>query len=348
MKKLDNIKKSILLLLSNEKFEPSVELIYDKIIKIVQNEKTNFFNVVQNNSIVLVHKQILAIKAIYEQSSTDIRKEIYRTLINCLDSEYAIIALKTLYYLGFVEDILKKCVYSFSRYNQIHFIYFFNTISFLLAYQSNLIDQNNTEKLYDWIEKYFDSLSSVGKTRYSNAFLYAKYTDSLKALRSQVNILLSQKLIKDIYSGFNPEINQDEKKLKEQFNRFGFPKDLSETLDKIDDILAKANDGFDYKNCMGLIRSFTERFYSSISIELDQSEGRKIDVTDSKIVAKFFVEKNLISSLQAEFLMSSRHFLSNAASHRLKSLPEECRLSRNIIIEFSLFIFERLKTLKAQ
>lgn len=136
----------------------------------------------------------------------------------------------------------------------------------------------------------------------------------------------------------NLEINEDKETLKKTFRRYNFPSDLSETLDKIDKILNTASDKFEYKQCMDLIRSFTEIFYKTIAMAIDQENGNKMDEKDSAKVSKFFIEKGLISDDQGKILVSLRHFLSNFASHRLKSKAEDARLSKNMAIEFCLYI----------
>lgn len=139
----------------------------------------------------------------------------------------------------------------------------------------------------------------------------------------------------------NSEINEDKEILKTTFEKYNFPKDLSETLDKIDEKLTTAKDNFDYKGCMDLIRSFTERFYKTVSMEIDSESGSKMNEKDSEKVAKFFIEKKLISEEQGKILTSLRHFLSNLASHRLKARAEDARLSRNMAIEFCLYLAKR-------
>ncbi len=139
----------------------------------------------------------------------------------------------------------------------------------------------------------------------------------------------------------NPEVNKDKEILKRTFQKYRFPSDLSDTLNKIDEKLSTARDTFDYKGCMDLIRSFTERFYKSVAIGLDKDSGNKLDEKDSENVARFLKEKGVISDDQGKILVALRHFLSNFGSHRLKSRPEDARLSRNMAIEFSLYITRR-------
>lgn len=140
------------------------------------------------------------------------------------------------------------------------------------------------------------------------------------------------------------EINEDKQALKQEFTKYNFPPDLSDTLDKIDEKINTARDNFDYKGCMDLIRSFTERFYRIIALNLDKE--CKLDEKDSKAVARFLKEKSVISDDQGEILIALRHFLSNFGSHRLKSRPEDARLSRNMVIEFSLYILRRYEDIK--
>ncbi len=194
--------------------------------------------------------------------------------------------------------------------------------------------------------------------KYEHSFLGEELLEQIKSalegesehsfqLLERINSAQLKKLAVQL-EGNNQEINEDKETLKSEFRRYKFPEDLSETLDKIDQKLRNANDSFDYKGCMDLIRSFTERFYESLAKDLNAEEGKKMDEKDSEKTAKFFKEQNLISEDQSKILISLRHFLSNAGSHRLKSRPEDARLSRNMTIEFCLYLLRRYEDIKKE
>ncbi|MBU1033678.1 hypothetical protein KKI22_01880 [Patescibacteria group bacterium] len=344
-----NYKKQISLLIANSLIDKSSDFKNENNHEITQNEYTPYKGI-NTTEYFLNKEQILAIKAMFEQSSKDGRDEIVNELISYLN-QFSInditVSLKTLAFLGQADLLIENCFFSLKSEDKKQYEYLFNTISFLIAYKHQLFSYKQLNEIYDWIEEYFTFKNEAGKDRFQNRYTHTKrFDESLKAIKSQINTLLSRKVIAEIYSSFNPEVNQDEKILIEEFSRYGFPKDLTETLNKIDSNITNAHDGFDYKSCMDLMRAFTERLFQSIAIEIDHKNGRDLDVKDSEKVAKFYISNGLLSSNQASFLSSMRHFLSNQGSHKLKSPPEECRLSRNILIEFSLFLFGRLKQLK--
>lgn len=189
--------------------------------------------------------------------------------------------------------------------------------------------------------------------KYEHSFLGEDLLEQIKLAmegESEHNFQLPERInsaqVKNLASqleGNNQEINEDKETLKLEFSKYDFPGDLAETLDKIDQELNNANDDFDFKGCMDLIRSFTEKFYKTLALKLDKNEGKEMDEKDSVKTAKFFKDKNLISDDQSKILVALRHFLSNFGSHRLKSRPEDARLSRNMMIEFSLYLLRRYK-----
>jgi hypothetical protein len=93
---------------------------------------------------------------------------------------------------------------------------------------------------------------------------------------------------------------------------------------------------------MAAIRGLTERLFERVAKAIDPQS--KIDGKDSEKAAKFFKEKGLLSEDAAKLLTSLRHFLSNDGAHRLKSKPEDARLSKNITVELALYLLKRLDT----
>lgn len=205
--------------------------------------------------------------------------------------------------------------------------------------ESNIGYNNALEILSKILNYEWDVISEADLNDIKEIF---KGTDN-NSILDRINSI-EIKLLEYELQEVNQEVNEDKETLVKEFNRFGFPKDLAETLDKIDQKLKSAADDFDFKGCMDLIRSFTERFYESIASSL--GGNGKVDGKDSEQVAKFFQKYDLISEEQGKILTSLRHFLSNWGSHRLKSKPEDARLSRNMAIEFSLYITRRLEEVK--
>lgn len=296
------------------------------------------------------NRQINDLKALYLQQSKANQKLFEEIMVNNLTgsriSEDACPSLNLLFHIGKFPLILEHIEKNFVHYNQQIYIDELTLLEELLRYEWKTLSIAEFKSLRNWIEMYFQGKNKLGLDRHKWETLYRKVTYILGKIIRQVNIVLTKSLEKEIYSGFNPEINEDEKKLKEEFNKYGFSIDLSESLEKIDQKFFSATDDFDFNGCMQLIRAFTERLFQSIAISLDSTEGKKMDEKDAEEVAKFFIRKGLISKDQGDILISLRHFLSNVGSHRLKSRIEDARLSRNLTTELSLYLIQRLRTIQ--
>lgn len=78
----------------------------------------------------------------------------------------------------------------------------------------------------------------------------------LKQIENAIHEIRLAGLDSFLFEGTNLEINQDQEKLKEIINTFGFDSALNESINKIDQKLYVAQDDFDFKGCIDLIRAF--------------------------------------------------------------------------------------------
>lgn len=275
------------------------------------------------NKLLFSKKADLLLKLYSSLDSTQ-KTEFQNLLLSHLSvtSEFVIIAYLPFFVLhrtGKIVEAIKK-VKTEIRENNIGYNNALEMLSKILNYEWNVIPETG-----------LDDIKEIFKG--TNIYSILDRINSIEI-----------KLLEYELQEVNQEVNEDKETLVKEFDRFGFPKDLTETLNKIDQKLKSATDDFDFKSCMDLIRSFTERFYESIASSL--GNGEKIDGKDSEQVAKFFQKHDLISEEQGKILTSLRHFLSNWGSHRLKSKSEDARLSKNMAIEFSLYITRRLEEVK--
>jgi len=198
------------------------------------------------------------------------------------------------------------------------------------------------KEIRDWTVAVQSQSNELGKAMATSPTAYSQISQVINAVRRQTTHILAEDVKNRIDTGYNPEINEDKEELKKEVARFGFPADLSQTLDKIDLKFSQAHDAFDFKGCMDLIRAFTERLYRSI-LDTYGEDGKKIDEKDSKPVADFFISKGLVSDHFGLMIAQLRHFLSDQASHRIKSREEDARLTKNMVIEMSLYLLRRFE-----
>lgn len=294
----------------------------------------------------IIQEQALDITKLYFQQGPPARTLIKVHLLkatNAADTETARTAVNVLFQIGAATELL---VYLRTKYiaRNAGYAAALRQLNCLVSVCWDGFTKEEIQSLRKWARATVAGENELGHDLKPVQFShpYADIFRGFQGICAQANRILVLDVKQRIELGFNPEVNEDEAKLKEEFTKFGFPADLSSALDKIDEKLGVSRDDFDFKGCMDLLRSFTERLYRSI---LDQygDEGKKVREQDSAEVAKFFVVKGLIGADFSSMLVSQRHFLSNLASHRLKSREEDARLSRNMVIEMSLYLLRRLQ-----
>lgn len=304
------------------------------------------------SGIEFTHPQVNSIIKSYVQFSPDDKKGCKEYLLIYLDNqsdpEASKIALMALIHLNFFDDVFQKISSDFKSYRQNNFyLPLLRTFGDILENEWNILTRPQTDIFYKWIEETFESKNDLGEELSNWPSLCKDTVKELSSIWRKLNIVKTRNLKEDIFSETSQEITSDKSALKLEFKRNNFPEYLNETIDKIDIKISTANDNFDFKGCMDLIRSFSESVFKYIAESLDSIEGKKINGMDSEEAAKFFVKKGLISDNQAKIITSLRHFISNEGVHRLKSRPDDARLSRNMMIELSLYLLLRLKDLKS-
>ncbi len=201
----------------------------------------------------------------------------------------------------------------------------------------SLFTRMQIDTSYDWTR------TRLGGDGYQCFYpLKEKIDNSVAVLFSGLNKIKMRVLKNQIFVGTSYEITTDEAALKAEFRKYNFPDDLIETLEQIELKLATASNNFDFKNCMDLIRAFSERHLKLVCEAVDPVSGKLVNCIESEKVAVFLKEKGLISESQGNMIASLRHFLSADGVHRLKARADDARLSRNMMIELSLYLQLRL------
>lgn len=294
--------------------------------------------------IKLIHDQAVAISKIFYQKNKETQGEIVKTLIGNIGirDEITRTVVYTLFQIGAFDQLLAHAKQYFDDIFNKGFFETIMVIGYLVYgfWDDFSRDQIKDIRLWSGGSKQGDTALAISLNR--NNEKAADLNWAFANLYAQTNKVLVKDVKKRIELGYNPEINEDEIKIKEEFTKFGFPADLSQALDKVDQKFNASKDAFDFKGTMDLLRSFTERLYRSILDEYGE-EGKKVKEQDSEVVAKFFTKKGLVNNHFGNMIASQRHFISDLASHRLKSREEDARLSKNMVIEMSLYLMRRLR-----
>lgn len=290
-------------------------------------------------------QQAIDLSKIFYQQNKANQKLIKEYLVTKLGSgrEATKVVVSTLFQTGNIDDFIDHIILKFKKNSDYEVIPSLQRLNHLLCYVWSGFNKEQVRRIRRWSQDVVSKRNDLGK----DIMDYNNLNDTMAkeiifGILKQTNHILVKDVRKRIELGFNPEINEDEKIIKDEISKFGFPQDLSEALNKIDEKLTSSRDAFDFKGTMDLLRSFTERLYRSV---LDQygDEGKKIHEQDSEAVSKYFVKKGLVNEDFGKMIASQRHFISNTASHRLKSREEDARLSKNMVIEMSLYILRRLQ-----
>ncbi len=299
------------------------------------------------STVTFVNNQVNSLRKLYVQLSPKDKLSFIDDIQEYLDIRNNISTVLTVYnfliHNGQANIAFKSLSKEIRPYNySSNFSLVCSLISEIIKNEWIIVPKNQIEYLYKWADNTLNGKNELGSNFRSLPSFYASAITQMRVLHRKLNIVKMLDLNERIFVGTNDEINTDEKALKNEFKKFNFPDDLSEALDKIDLKISTANDNFDFKGVIDLIRSFTERLFQHIAITIDGKNGRDIDVKNSEKVSKYFIEKQLISDDQGKMIVALRHFLSNEGVHRLKSRPDDARLSRNMTIEMALYLIFRL------
>ncbi|MCG9479573.1 MAG: hypothetical protein K9H14_05105 [Actinomycetia bacterium] len=296
------------------------------------------------------NKQVILLRKLFLNLSISDKTYFKNILLERLTKSNFVIGptiFNTLIHIGSFDEAFNLIIDGYEDYNNKLALKQFELLIHILKNEWNIFSTLQIERIYNWFNDALDANNKIGSKYRKYPSLYEDHIKIWSKLFNQSNELLIKDLDSHLESGIDLEINLDKKELTKEFRRFSFPDDLEETLEKIDKKLTVARDDFDHKNCIDLLRSFTERLYEQIAKTININKWRSGDEKNSDKVATLFKESGLISDDQAKLLSSLRHFLSNKGSHRLKSKREDARLSRNMTIEFSLYLIRLLEIKKS-
>jgi len=345
MTKSQEIIDDIDLLIENSKIQKGSFIVFDDGLEAnPQDVITEIYDT--PDDVHIAHSQAIAISKIFFQQSKPVQADVKKYILGELgvdrDVNHAIVTV--FFLIGSMDEFIEYISTHYTELESWDLVFILERLNHLLFYFWSSFSKTQIKTFRAWVKDVISYKNPLGKdmSMHGGYPIHSQVRTQLGIISDQTNIILTKDVEKRIELGFNPEINEDELKIKEEFSKYGFPPDLSEALDKVDQMLNASRDAFDFKGTMDLLRSFTERFYRTI---LDQygAEGKKIHDQDSEEVSKFFVEEGLVNEDFGKMIASQRHFISNTASHRLKSREEDARLSRNMVIEMSLYIIRRFQ-----
>lgn len=169
----------------------------------------------------------------------------------------------------------------------------------------------------------------------------------LDIIKNRIFKIKKERLSASLLEGVNFEVNQDQTQLQNIITEFGFNKKLNETISKINEKLYDAEDPFDFKNCIDLIRALLNELCVSIALEIQEKKQIQptLPIDSMGTAEQYFRDRrvNFLTQSEHDFLAKYNAFISDAGVHALQSEREHARISRNLVIELGLFLVERLK-----
>lgn len=139
----------------------------------------------------------------------------------------------------------------------------------------------------------------------------------------------------------NLEVNQDKIRISDSLARLGFTQELIESLNQVERLYQTANTGFDFKSCLGHLRSFIENLHLQISARVHAERGGTLPARWGE-THEYLASNDFLTKQEKLFIIPFYTLLSDAAVHPLQADREYARLLRNISIEYGLLLVTRL------
>jgi hypothetical protein len=229
-----------------------------------------------------------------------------------------------------------------------------DAIQWIRLHQVIYAGRHSCAVLSQWVDQLERPLAELDKVienlrEYEGAvdvFLAEGLRSDLQELRIDIANRIALQLHTEFAQGINPEINADKKHVQGRIASLGFTPELSDVLDAADRTLF-SNDKFDWKSCMVHLRTFVHELLVNIVKKIQPMTGQ----TFSGDYQKFVQIRDYLRLSGVDFLRDLEwkmvEFLQDWTSakgvHLLAAERDNCRIARNIVIEFSLFLLRRFE-----
>jgi hypothetical protein len=145
-----------------------------------------------------------------------------------------------------------------------------------------------------------------------------------------------------LLEGFNLEVNQDKTAVESYLKAQGFSDGLTECLNRADQIYQSASSGFEFKSCMGHLRSFMEKLHSEGTAKLGPMAAGPLDQRWRNGLERL-QQEGLLSKAEKGYASALYTLLSDTGVHPIIAEKEYARLARNVVIEYALLFLRKLE-----
>lgn len=182
---------------------------------------------------------------------------------------------------------------------------------------------------------------TAGGVRISHRPLAAELTATLLTIRRLQYLRLKDQLLQVE----NPEINTDRRTLVSRLEQLGFSGTLTSAINEVEKKIRAAATELDFRGCMDLLRVIFEETFEESSKRIEKQVGKPApDGAGNFQPFKQYLENaGLLTPHESDVCQKLYNYLSQAGSHSLMSAPEQLRVSKNTVVEWSLLLVGRVQ-----
>lgn len=249
-----------------------------------------------------------------------------------------------------IRCVLNSLVFSDISLNALY------AVSNLLKYEPALpsdaqIEQVSLDFLRKWETLQSPELEQRPKVAHSPTAAQVQYDRlrlTIMRIARQAQEIKYQRLRDRLFSEANLEINQDRQTLLTGLAKFGFPRELIESLDHAEAEYRKADSNFDFKTSSDHNRSFLEKLLweTATKVATIRNEVLAAQQKSPVQVREYLHKAGFFSDRFHKLCEAFYHFTSEQSTHQLASGQEVARVVRNLNIEIGLLILRRLESFK--
>jgi len=221
------------------------------------------------------------------------------------------------------------------------------SILYILTYEHYLM----TEKDIETLENITESLLRY-KADQIEPYEESDYIKERRLIKDLFSDIKFYRLEKELAENFNFEINQDKEKVIEYILKFGFNKEASEALNKVDEIYyAAVEDDFEFSKTISQLKEIFDKLLKDTLAELKALTGEKpvaLEKEDPARTKHRFIGEKLGFTKGEDKTLTALNQMLNEEKHTLISKKEKFRLVRNFTVEFFLLLFIKLDNLKTK
>jgi hypothetical protein len=183
---------------------------------------------------------------------------------------------------------------------------------------------------------------AMGEGGRKDAALYREIIEAAAGIEEECRKARYLHLKGALLEGLNLEVNQDKEVVESYLKAQGFSDALTESLNRADRIYQSASSGFDFKSCVGHLRSFMEKLHSEGLTKLQAaSAGATIERWGEGL--KQLQQRGVLTKAEEAYAAALYTLLSDEGVHPIIAEKEYARLARNVVVEYALLFLRKLE-----